>query len=230
MFSLMKFQLPLFAVLLVAPGALFAQAPAAPAPTAPPAAAGSKPEPELNATLPAEIDPVVIAVLRQAFAAQRTKGSFRATMESAGQGGGAIPSMEMEFVFPDRMRMKMSGMEIVGVGGKTMMRMGDSWMPAPAEVSKASGSFGDPKKVEEMLGNTTYAKSLGQTKIDEKLLDSYEVHVKTKGAISKLKFYISPGDSLIRRVETQADLLGKPTTSTLNYSDYGVPIRIELPK
>ena len=219
----MKFLPPLFVILGAAPAALLAQAPAAPAPAA-------KAVQEMNATFPAEIDPVVIEVLRKAFAAQRAKGSFRATMESAGLGGAAIPTMEMEFVFPDRMRMKTSGMEIIGVGGQTMMRMGDSWMQAPVEVSKAAGSCGDPKKVEEMLGNTTAARSLGQVKIGEKLLDSYEVQVKTKGATSKSKFYISPDDNLIRRVETQAEVQGKPTTSTLTYADYGAPIRIELPK
>lgn len=224
----MKFLLLLFASLAAASGALFAQAPAAPAPAVAPAT--EKADPELNATFPAEVDPTVIETLRKSFAAQRAKGSFRATMATEAAGEGAVPPMEMEFVFPDRMRMKMSGMEIIGVGGKTMMRMGEAWMSAPAEVSKASGSFGDPKKVEEMLGNTMYAKTLGQAKIDGKVLDAYEVHIKTKGAISKSKFYLSPDDNLIRRVETQAEVLGKPMTSTLSYSDYGASIKIELPK
>src|SRR5450432_1794246 len=185
MLPFMKFLLPLFTVVLIVPGAIFAQAPAAPAPAPTVAPTSGKAEPELNATFPAEIDPTVIETLRKSFAAQRAKGSFRATMETAGLGDGTVPPMQMEFVFPDRMRMKMSGMEIIAVGGKSMMRMGEAWLPAPAEVSKASGSFGDPKKVEEMLGNTTYAKSLGQTKVDGKMMDSYEVHIRTKGVDSK---------------------------------------------
>ena len=231
----MKFLPSLFAALLAAPVALFGQAPATVAPTIPPAIATPVPAtakagPEPGAASPADIDPAVIEILRKSFGAQRAKGSFRATMSSAGLGDGTIPPMEMEFVFPDRMRMKMTGMEIIGVGSKTMMRMGDSWLPAPAEVSKAAGSFGDPKKIEEMLSNTTYAKSVGPAKVDEIAVDAYEVRIKTKGAISKSKFFISPSDNLIRRVETQADIQGKSMTSTLDYSDYGAPIRIELPK
>ncbi len=220
----------LFAACLAAPLPLLAQAPAAPPPAAatpPPAAAvEGKPAAETKA----DVDPAAVDAVRKAFAAQRAKGSFRTRMESTGLGGAAIPVVEMEFVFPNRMRMKMAEVEVVSVGDKTMMKMGEGWLPAPAAMKGAGSSFGDEKKVEEMLAGVVLAKSLGPTKIDGIAVDAYQLNARTKEGLSKSKIYLLPGSSLIQRMETEAEVMGQNATSRLDYYDYGAAIRIELPK
>jgi hypothetical protein len=126
--------------------------------------------------------------------------------------------------------MTMAGVEVVGVGDKTMVKMGEGWLPAPAAMKSPGASFGDPKKVEEMLTGAVVAKSLGPTKIDGVEVESYQLNTNTKEGLSKSKIYLTPADSLIRRIETEANVMGKDATSTLDYYDYGAPIRIELPK
>ncbi len=220
----MRSRYPLLLATLVAPLSLYAQAPAAPAaanPAQPPAAA---------ADAKTDVDPAVIETMRKAFAAQRAKGSFRARMESTGLGGMAIPAVEMEFVFPDRMKMKMTGVEVVSIGEKTMVKMGEGWTPAPASMKGAGSNFGDPKKVDEMMTGAVVAKNLGPTKIDGVAVDSYQLNTKTKEGTSKSKIYLIPASGLIQRIETEAEVMGQNATSKLDYYDYGAKIQIDLPK
>ena len=226
MISTPRFFLLSLAGLLSAPLGLLAQGPAAPPAAAKPGAAAYP----AKAAAAANVDPAVIEILRKSFEAQRAKGTFRARMESTGPGGVVMPSAKLEFVFPNRLHMNLSGLEVVGVGDKIMIKVGDAWMPAPANMKQPTGEFSDPKKVDELLGKATYAKSLGQTKIGELVVDSYELHTKTKDIATQSKFYISPAENLVQRVETQSDVKGKQMTSTLTYFDYGAPIQIELPK
>jgi hypothetical protein len=221
----------LFAVaLLLAPGVFFAQAPqTAPSPPAKTGATSAKEKAKpANASSAAEVDPAVIDSLRKAFAAQRAKGSFRALLDSS-VGGNVMPSLEVEVVFPSRVRIKRSGMEIVFVGGRAMVRKGEAWTLASAEVTKFFSALVDPQDDEKMLKTATYARSLGQTKIDDRSLACYEVHNKAKGGLSKTKVFISLDDSLIRRSETKAEVQGKALISTMMIGDYGIPIQIELP-
>jgi hypothetical protein len=176
-----------------------------------------------------EIDPAVITALRTAFAAQRAKGSYRALMDNS-LGGIVLPSLEVEAVYPNRIRLKRSGMEIVFVNGKGMLRMGDKWERAPPSLAKSLGAIDDPQEDEKMLGTAILAKALGQTKVDDRTLDCYEVHTKGKNGVAKAKFFISLDDNLIRRVETRSEIQGKPLLSKMMVGDYGIPIQIELPK
>ena len=213
----MKLKLYLLAGCLMAPLSLFAQNAAEPPKAAP------------GAATKADVDPAVIDTMRKSFAAQRAKGSFRARIESTGLGA-AVPAVDMEFVFPDRMRMKMSGVEVVGVGEKTMVKMGEGWNPAPSSLKSAGSDFGDPKKVEEMLATAVAAKSLGPAKVDGIPVDSYQLNTKNKEGISRSKIYIIPATGLIQRIETEAEMGGQKATSRMDYFDYGAPIKIELPK
>jgi hypothetical protein len=231
----MKPQFLLVVACTAVPLSLLAQAPAA-SPAAesqkrpPPVALEGKPT-DAKTNAPSEVDPAVVEVMRKAFAAQRAKGTFRARMESASVAGMALPAVEMEFVFPNRMRMKMTGgVEVVGVGDTTMVKMGEGWMPAPAAMKSAGSNFGDPKKVDDMLSSATVAKSLGPTKIDGVSVDAYQFNSKPKEGESKSKVFILPASNLIHRIETEAEVMGKTATTTLDYYDYGAPILIELPK
>lgn len=224
---------PLFlAAVLVAPGLLFSQAPQTM--SSPPAQAGAKPAKETgkrDGKTPSsvDVDSAATAALRTAFAAQRTKGSYRALLDTS-LGGNVLPSLEVEAVYPDRIRLKRSGLEIIFVAGKGMLRRGDNWTPAPATLAKSLGAIDDPQEDEKLLGNAVYAKSLGQTKMDDRLVAGYEIHRKGKNGLTKSKFFISMDDSLIRRIETRAEIQGRPLISTSRVGDYGIPIQIELPK
>jgi hypothetical protein len=223
----------LLGAVLVAPAGLFAQAPQA-APVAPAKVGATstkeKSKPDSRTTSPAaDVDPAVIDAMRKAFAAQRAKGSYRALLDTS-IGGYVLPSLELEAVYPNRIRLKRSGMEIIFVSGKGMVRKDDKWTVAPAALAKSLGAVDDPQEDERLLGKATFAKDLGQTKIDERPLACYEVHTKGKNGLAKSKFFISLEDSLIRRVETKSALQGRALISAMMVGDYGIPIQIELPK
>jgi hypothetical protein len=205
----------LLIVVLLVPGPLFAQSASAPVKPGAPAAS--------------DVDSAVIEVLRKSTAAQLARKSFRALMDNS-IGGYVLPSLQVEVVYPDRIRVKRSGLEVVSVGGKTMMKQGDKWSPAPEGVSNFIGSFGDSKNDEKMYAQAVFAKSLGQTKIDERIVNIYELHSKTKTGLIKSKIFISPDDGLVRRTETRGEIKGKEAIFNAMLGDYGVPIAIELPK
>jgi hypothetical protein len=224
----MNFRTLCIVALLAAPGALFAQAPPAPA-KAGATSAKDKSKPDAKTPSAAEVDPAVIEALRKAFAAQRAKGSYRALMDNS-LGGNVLPSLELEAVYPNRIRLKRSGLEIIFVDGHGMVRKGDKWSAAPASLAKSLGAIDDPQEDEKMLGTAILAKSLGQIKIDDRILACYEVHTKGKNGLSKAKFFISLDDSLIRRVETKTEFQSQALFSKMMVGDYGIPIQIELPK
>jgi hypothetical protein len=225
----MKIRPLLVAALLVAPGVLFAQAPPVAPAQASPASAKEKAKSDAKAPSAAEVDSAVIEVLRKSFAAQRAKGSYRALMDNS-LGGNVLPSLELEAVYPNRIRLKRSGMEIIFVDGHGMVRKGDKWSAAPASLAKSLGAIDDPQEDEKLLGTAIFAKSLGATKIDDRILAGYEVHTKGKNGVTKSKFFISLDDSLIRCVETKSEFQGQPLFSKMMVGDYGIPIQIELPK
>jgi len=205
----------LLVVVLLVPSLLLAQN--APTPAKPGAPAAS------------EVDPAVIEVLRKSTAAQLARKSFRALMDNS-IGGYVLPSLQVEVVYPDRIRVKRSGFEVVSVGGKAMMKQGDKWSPAPEGVTNFIGAFGDSKNDEKMYAQAVYAKSLGQTKIDDRVVNIYELHSKGKAGLIKTKIFISPDDGLVRRVETKGEIKGKEAIFNAMLGDFGVPIAIELPK
>ncbi len=221
----MTFRFPFCAVLaaiFLPAGLLWSEEPA-PAPTEPKA---TTPAPDAKAT----IDPKAIEVLRKSFAAQQAKGTFRARMEIPDNASGAQGQMQMEFIFPDRMRMTLAGTEMVGVGEKAFIRIGDKWMTAPAQMNKAVGSFSDPKKLDEMVQNCVSARVLGPEKLKDLAVETYEFVNKTKEGTSKSKFYLTPNDLLPRRIDIEADIMGRRVTTKLEYYDYGAPMTIEVPQ
>lgn len=220
-------------LLLVAP-ALRAQesAPAASSSPAPSAAPTAAPSPEAAPEANKDIDPKAIEAVRKGFAAQLAKKTFRVKMRlinpPAGAGGG---DMEMEFSVPDRIRMKGAGVDIVMVGDKAMVKMGEKWLPAPPEFVKAGANAADPKLIEQLIKNCRSARVLGPETVNGQVLETYEFVVKRKDGASKNKFYFSTGDDLPRRLDVEAEVRkGVPVKSTLEYYDYGAPVVIELPK
>lgn len=209
---------------------LLAEPPAAsPAPAAsasPAPAGGASPAPT-----PGVIEPKAIEALRKGFAAQIALKTFRAKMRlaNAPTGAGASGDIELEVVAPDRIRMKTAGMQVVVVGEKALVQMGEKWMPAPPALSKSAMNAGDPKKIEELIQNCQAARHLGVETVNGVPMETYEYLVRRKDGSSKSKFYFTVNDQLPRRIDIEADAKGQQIKSTLEYFDYGAPVTIELP-
>ena len=177
-----------------------------------------------------EIDPRVIAALRTAFAAQRTKGSDRALLDPS-IGGNVLPFLELEAVYPSRIRLKRSGMETIFVDGKGMVRRGDKWTAAPSALAKSLGAIDDSQEDEKLLENTTYAKNLGQTKVDDRVPSRPPTKTIRRGKSDRRKrSFISLDDGLIRRIDSQGEVQGRALIPPMMVGDCGSPIQIELPK
>ncbi|MBS0659911.1 MAG: hypothetical protein JSR82_16855 [Verrucomicrobia bacterium] len=197
---------------------------ASPAPTTVAPAAPAEAKEDVTPTL----EPRALEAVRKGFVAQQEKKTFRIKMKinsPAGSGG----DMEMEVVFPDRVRMKGAGIDLVMVGEKAMVKMGEKWIPAPPEFAKAGANAADPKLVEQLIKNCRSARYLGSEKVNGEACEVFEYVVKRKDGTSKNKFFFGP-DSLPRRLEVEAEIKkGVAVKSIMDYSDYGAPLSIELP-
>lgn len=198
------------------------------APASPSPAPAAEAKPGAKEEAGGEIDPKALDAVRKGFAAQLEKKSFRVKMKvnsPAGAGG----DMEMEVAFPDRIRMKGAGIDLVVVGDKAMVKMGEKWIPAPPEFVKAGTNAADPKLVEQLVKNCRNARYVGSEKVNGEACEVYEYVVRRKEGTTKNKFYFGP-DALPRRLDVEAELKkGVPVKSTLDYYDYGAAISIELP-
>ncbi len=205
------------AIAALAPLARGQEKPASPAPTPAEGAA-------------AAIDPRAIEALRRAFDAQQAKGTHRVKVLAA-QGRDALaPAAEIDFVFPDRIRLRSQGAEVISIGNGAWMKMGEKWLPAPPEVRSAARNFGDPARREEMIRNCIAARVLGPSTLNGEAVETYEFRHQTKKAVSRSVFYVTPADGLPRKIEIEAETKGTPVRSVMEYSDYGTTITIEAPK
>lgn len=177
----------------------------------------------------AAVDPKAIEALRRAFDAQQAKGTHRVKVLAA-QGREALaPAAEVDFVFPDRIRLRSQGMEMVSIGNSAWVKIGEKWQPAP-EARAVARNFSDPARREEMIRNCISARALGPSTLHGEAVEGYEFRHRTKKTTSRSVFYVTPADGLPRKIEIEAETKGTPVRSVMEYSDYGAAIAIEAPK
>jgi hypothetical protein len=150
--------------------------------------------------------------------------SFHAVMDMQGARSMVI---EMDFVAPDRYRMKMpTGTQVV-IGDTMYMQVKDRSVKAPLPAGTLT-QWRDPLKIEENKAGMS-VESLGSDSVDGQPAKKYLVR-HTEPTPSEFTFWID-GDGLPLQLVSQGESQGKPYSMTLRYSRYDDPgIVIDAPQ
>lgn len=155
--------------------------------------------------------------------------SFHAVMDMQGAQPMAI---EMDFVAPDRYRMKMpTGTQVI-IGDTMHMQVEGRTMKMPLPKGTLT-QWRDPLKIAEHKAGMS-VESLGSDTIDGKSANKYLVkHTEPKPSepqSSEFTFWIG-GDGLPLQLVSQGEAQGKPYSMTLRYSRFDDPtIVIDAPQ
>lgn len=178
------------------------------------------------------------AMLRAAHA-QLDARSYRANIESAGAND-AHTTLLVEYAAPDRYHMvthaQVSGREFsqeyVIVGKDTFMRMnGGAWSRFPVDMKQLIAGFRDPKFIDD-LAKQSDVKLAGPDTLDGQPMLVYSYSTKNPMGMnikSDSKTWVAVSDGLPRKTESEGEMSGKKTKSTITFSDYNSDIRIEPP-
>jgi hypothetical protein len=150
--------------------------------------------------------------------------SFHAVMDMQGARSMAI---EMDFVAPDRYRMKMpTGTQVV-IGDTMYMQADGRSMKAPLPPGTLT-QWRDPLRIEEHKAGMS-VESLGNDSVDGQPAKKYLVR-HTEPKPSEFTFWIG-GDGLPLQLVSQGESQGKLYSMTLRYSRYDDPsIVIDAPQ
>jgi hypothetical protein len=150
--------------------------------------------------------------------------SFHAVMDMQGAQNMA---MEMDFVAPDRYRMKMPMGTQVIIGDTMHMQVEGRSMKMPLPKGTLT-QWRDPLRIEENKAGMS-VESLGNDTVDGQPAKKYLVkHTEPKP--SEFTFWID-GDGLPLQLVSQGEAQGKPYSMTLRYSRFDDPtIVIDAPK
>ncbi|MGH8062080.1 MAG: hypothetical protein ACREO7_08715 [Pseudoxanthomonas sp.] len=150
--------------------------------------------------------------------------SFHAVMDMQGAQSMAI---EMDFVAPDRYRMKMPQGTQVIIGDTMHMQVDGRSMKMPLPKGTLT-QWRDPLRIEENKAGMS-VESLGSDSIDGQPAKKYLVkHTEPKP--SEFTFWIG-GDGLPLQLVSQGEAQGKPYSMTLRYSRFDDPsIVIDAPQ
>ena len=150
--------------------------------------------------------------------------SFHAVMDMQGAQPMAI---EMDFVAPDRYRMKMPMGTQVIIGDTMHMQANGRWMKMPLPAGTLS-QWRDPLKIEEHKAGMN-VEALGNDNIDGQSAKKYLVR-HTEPKPSEFTLWVG-GDGLPLQLVSQGEAQGKPYSMTLRYSRYDDPgIVIDAPQ
>ena len=181
-------------------------------------------------------DPAAINGLRQVFTKLNEQKSWRVRMTSVSDSKTITQSVA--FVQPDRIHMVTDEMEQIHIAGTAYMKTGtSSWQRIPFSFGNLIEQFRkDPALIESSFRGATI---VGKETLDGRAMTVYRYYASIKlagGLVSGggwNKMWVD-GSGLPRRAEAdgQGQFLGfsgKPSKTTLIYSDYGAAIRIVAP-
>ncbi len=155
-----------------------------------------------------------------------TVKSFRATMQAE---GGTPMQTQLEFVSPDRYRIKTGNlMDVIIIGKTTYMKIGDKWQKMPSELDTAISDLRSTFNSEAMKW-VSDVKYTGDETINGKAAYVYTYHAKGPEKIgeNESKLWIAKADGLPMKVEAVYKS-GPMKSMTVEY-DYDATVSIEAP-
>jgi hypothetical protein len=167
------------------------------------------------------------AALVSSMKAQLALPAYRGNLDSQYQG--KTINTIVEFVSPDRYRVKNDSMEAVLIGKVTYLKLNGNWSKMGVDLSGMISSFRDPKIIEKGISNVKY---LGSEQVNGIYASvyTYTSSADINGQImaADAKIWISQSDDLPVKMEVTGEVSGEKTFSTITY-DYASKVSIEAP-
>jgi hypothetical protein len=167
------------------------------------------------------------AALVSSLKAQLALPAYRGNLESQYQG--KTNSIIVEYMSPDRYRVKNDSMEAILIGKETYINLSGKWSKMGVDLSSMIGSFRDPKLIETGLSNVKY---IGVEQVNG---ISASVYTYTSSAdfngqkiAADGKVWVSQTNNLPAKMEVVGEVSGEKTFSTITY-DYSSKVSIEAP-
>jgi hypothetical protein len=135
---------------------------------------------------------------------------------------GTVSETTIDYVAPDRFRLKDATTDMIIVGDKTYQNDGNGWevleMNMAAIITRYRNS--------EMIDTITFSnvQALGDETLDGKDCAVYSYTQDFEGLVSEDKLWIEKSTGLPIRLEGSGDFLGSPSTSVILYSYADVEI------
>jgi hypothetical protein len=165
--------------------------------------------------------------LHEAFARFLKAHSFRATVTDVKKG---TQMSSMEFVAPDRYRMKTStGQQNLIIGDDMYMEMNGKLtkLPVPG-VGQMTAQFRSERFLHDVEGDIV-VKALPDESVDGEPSKVYAYSV-TKPMKSDAKAWVSQKSGLVIQIESSGSFMGRASTTRVHYSDFDdAAIRIDPP-
>jgi hypothetical protein len=167
------------------------------------------------------------AALVSSLKAQLALPAYRGILESQYQG--KTSSIIVEYMSPDRYRVKNDSMEAILIGKETYINLSGKWSKMGTDLSSMISSFRDPKLIETGISNVKY---IGVEQVNG---ISASVYTYTSSAdfngqkmTADAKVWVSQVNNLPAKMEVSGDVAGEKTFSTITY-DYTSKVSIEAP-
>ncbi|MFL6212413.1 MAG: hypothetical protein ACJ74J_00810 [Blastocatellia bacterium] len=169
--------------------------------------------------------------LVKAVSAQMNARSFRARVDSTT--GNVEAGRDIEYVAPDRFRIKSQDDEYIIIGNTIWTRQKDGpWQKQTVDTAQLLASVRDPQMVDQIRKNAEI-RFTGPDTLDGKPMTVYEYTLR-KGLrpdmTNNSKVWISSADNLPRRMQNEVGIGNQISKSTITYFDYNTDIKIEPPK
>jgi hypothetical protein len=175
----------------------------------------------------------VLGVMRAAHA----RRSFRARMETEvnGEAGG----FDLEFVAPDRYRMRGKGFEFIIIGQDGYVKMENIWQRAPRDEADDSHTFNVGNApvfwgaaAATKLKPLTTVKNVSETTVEGHAQKLFEYEMKDALGHQGRNFsrtWVSLPDGLPRKTEVFGDYEGTKSRAVLTWLEYDANLKIEAP-
>ena len=167
------------------------------------------------------------AALVSSLKAQLALPAYRGNLESQYQG--KTNSIIVEYLSPDRYRVKNDSMEAILIGKVTYLNINGRWSKMGVDLSGMISSFRDPKLIETGISNVKFFGSEQVNGISASVY-TYTSSADLNGQkmTADAKVWVSQTNNLPVKMEVTGDVSGEKTFSTITY-DYVSKVSIESP-
>lgn len=188
--------------------------------------------------LPESVAATAVDELLSVMRAAHARRSFRARMET--EVNGEASGFELEFLAPDRYRMRGKGFEFIIIGQQGYVKMDQIWQRAPRDEADDSHTF-NVGNAPVFWGAAAAAKLKPLTTIKNvsevaggggQPLKLFEYEMKNALGHRGRNFsrtWVSLSDSLPRKTEVFGDYEGVKSRAVLTWLEYDAKLKIEAP-
>jgi type II secretory pathway component PulJ len=165
--------------------------------------------------------------LASSLKAQLALPAYRGNLESQYQG--KTNSIIVEYMSPDRYRVKNDSMEAILIGKETYINLSGKWSKMGTDLSSVISSFRDQKLIETGLSNVKYFGSEQVNGISASVYTyTNSVDLNGQKMTADAKVWVSQANNLPVKMEVTGEVSGEKTLSTITY-DYASKVSIEAP-